>query len=148
MGVWLHARLFAVSGTLAQIAWWWLLGTRALLAARREGRHPHDRGPHLDAGRVPVRPERLQSIGQLLGLAGPGLAACASVVAFVGVLVDPGWSAVIAALVIAVTATAALELQKVVDGTWVREASVVAFLPVPVAFLVSAGLDLPGRPSC
>ncbi len=109
---------------------------RTLLAARCPGRHPDDRGPHLDAGRASCAARRGSS---------RSVSSSASRVrgwppaprwsAIVGGLVDPGWSAVIAALVIAVTATAALELQKVVDGAWVREASVVALLPVPVAFL-------------
>ena len=116
MGTWLRARVFAVSGTLAQVAWWWLLGTALSwpLGARAAILTTVGLIWTLAASRV--RPKAAQSIGELLGLAGPGLAACASVVAMVGGLVDPGWGAVIAALVTAVTATAALQLQKVGRG--------------------------------
>jgi hypothetical protein len=135
MGVWLRVRLFAVSGAIAQIAWWWLLGTALSwpLGARAAilttvGLIWTLAAPHIRRGAA-------ESIGQVLGLAGPGLAAGAAAVAIVGVLLDPGWSAVIVALVIAVTATAALELQRVSDRAWVREVSVVALLPVPVVLL-------------
>ena len=76
-----------------------------------------------------------QSIGQLLALAGPGLVSGAALVGVVSGVASPGWGAVVMALVIAVTATIALELQQVGDGRWVREASVVALLPLLVTFL-------------
>ena len=135
MGVWLQAKLFDVSGAIAQIAWWWLLGTALSWPLGAQAAILTTVGLIWTLAAHRVRRGAAGSIGQVLGLAGPGLAAGASVVAIVGVLVDPGWSAVIAALVVAVTATAALELQRVVDGAWVREASVVTLLPVIAAFL-------------
>ncbi len=135
MGLRLRAKLFAASGAIAQIAWWWLLGTALSwpLGARAAILTTVGLIWTLAASRV--HRGAAQSIGQILGLTGPALAAGAAVVGIVGVLLDPGWSAVIAGLTIAVTASAAFELQRIVDAPWVREASVVALLPLLLAFL-------------
>ena len=135
MGMWLRVRLFAVSGAIAQIAWWWLLSTALSWPLGARAAILTTVGLIWTLAAPRVRRAAGESIGQILGLAGPGLAAGAALVAIVGVLVDPGWSAVIVALVIAVTATAAFELQKTVSSAWVREVSVVALLPLPAALL-------------
>ena len=135
MGVRLRTKLFAASGAIAQIAWWWLLGTALSWPLGSRAAVLTTVGLIWTLAAPRVRRGTAQSIGQLLGLAGPGLAAGAAVVGIVGGLVEPGWNAVIAAAVIAATATAALERQRVVDGRWVREVSVVALLAVPAAFL-------------
>lgn len=135
MGAWLRVRLFAASGAISQIAWWWLLGTALSWPLGARAAILTTVGLVWTLAAPVVRRGAAQSIGQLLGLAGPGLAFGAALVGVVSGLLHPGWGAVFAALLIAVTATAALELQRVADGRWVREVSVVALLPLPVAFL-------------
>jgi hypothetical protein len=141
MGAWLRVKLFAVTGAIAQIAWWWLLGTALSWPLGARAAILTTVGLVWMAAGLRVRRGPAQSIGQLLGLAGAGLAVGAAVVGMVGGLVNPGWSAVVAAFVIAVTATAALELQRVAGGRWLREASVVALLPLPVAFVALSARD-------
>ena len=135
MGALLRVKLFAATGAMAQIAWWWLLGTALSLPLGARAAILTTVGLVWTLAAPPLRRGGARSIGGLLSLAGPGLAFGAALVGVTSGLFHPGWDAVLAALLIAVTAAAALELQRVADGRWVREASVVALLPLPVAFL-------------